>query len=145
MEEFIQPAQLGALVSWRALAEKGLALALAVASHPVVFWPMVLLVSAWLCVELAFYFYLRYIVLPELNRLTKPVESVHTSWDQFHKIIDLVARLKGVSEQMDGVAGGGSWWLNKNMASSSAVRSPASVSSISRASTTSPASSAAGS
>ncbi len=56
---------------------------------------------------MAFYFYLRYIVLPELNRLTRPVDSVHTSWDQFHKIIDLVARLKGVR----GVAWRGVAWL----------------------------------
>lgn len=97
MEVFIlRDPQTGA-VAWRAMAEKALALALAVASHPLVLWPTVLLVSTWVAIEVAFYFYLRYIVVPELNRLTKPVESVHTSWDQFHKIIDLVARLKGVS------------------------------------------------
>lgn len=83
-------------VDYRLLAQQLLAVVLAVARHPLVFWPAVVLTSAWLVIEVAFYFYLRYIVLPELNRLTRPMDSVHTSWDQFHKIIDLVAHLKGV-------------------------------------------------
>lgn len=83
-------------IDYRTLAEQLLALALTIARHPLVFWPTVVLTSVWLVIEVAFYFYLRYIVLPELNRLTRPVDSVHTSWDQFHKIIDLVAHLKGV-------------------------------------------------
>src|SRR6056297_652047 len=53
-----------------------------------------LLLSSWLLCEIAFYFYLRYIVLPELNRLTTPVEGAHTPWDEFHKIIDVVSQLK---------------------------------------------------
>lgn len=53
-----------------------------------------LVLGAWLLCELVFYFYLRYIVLPELNRLTKPGESVHTPWDEFHKIVDVVSQLK---------------------------------------------------
>ncbi len=53
-----------------------------------------LVLGAWLLCEIVFYFYLRYIVLPELNRLTTPEDSVHTPWDEFHKIIDVVSQLK---------------------------------------------------
>ncbi|KAM3576717.1 hypothetical protein VYU27_001312 [Nannochloropsis oceanica] len=54
-----------------------------------------LVLGVWLLCEIVFYFYLRYIVLPELNRLTTPEDSVHTPWDEFHKIIDVVSQLKG--------------------------------------------------
>ena len=53
-----------------------------------------LVLGAWLLCEIVFYFYLRYIVLPELNRLTTPGDSMHTPWDEFHKIIDVVSQLK---------------------------------------------------
>lgn len=53
-----------------------------------------LVLGVWLLCEIVFYFYLRYIVLPELNRLTTPEDSVHTPWDEFHKIIDVVSQLK---------------------------------------------------
>ena len=81
---------------WRGAAEVALALAWAVGTHPLVFYPTAFLLSLWLAMEVAFYFYLRYIVLPELNRLGPQPESVHLAWDQFHKTIDLVALLKGV-------------------------------------------------
>jgi len=62
--------------------------------------------GAWLLCEIVFYFYLRYIVLPELNRLTTPGDSVHTPWNEFHKIIDVVSQLK-VSQFLSRVFFGG--------------------------------------
>jgi hypothetical protein len=56
-----------------------------------------LCIALWVTVEVAFYFYLRYIVGPELNRLSVPPPSssrLATPWVQFHKIIDVVADME---------------------------------------------------
>jgi hypothetical protein len=53
------------------------------------------LLPTWLVVEVAFFVYLRYIVLPSLNNLTEPepASDADSPWEQFHKIIDLVTDL----------------------------------------------------
>jgi hypothetical protein len=63
-------------------------------SFPVILTCATWILRIWGSVEVLFYFYLRYVVLPELNKLTTPVQTTPSAYEQFHRTIDVIDEIK---------------------------------------------------
>jgi hypothetical protein len=80
-------------ISWSCLAVPQIVLG-TLMSFPVILTCGTGILRVWGSVEVLFYFYLRYVVLPELNKLTTPVQTTPSAYEQFHRTIDVIDEIK---------------------------------------------------